>query len=123
MSRETEQIYWLPRPPSVNALYRNVVGKGRAKTKLYKTWIKAAGWELDSQGAVAISGPVSIDIAVSEVGGPKTEDLDNKAKAILDLLVTHKVIEGDAKPYVREIRLHWLACVVEGVNVTVRAAA
>lgn len=28
----------LPLPPSVNALYRNVPGRGRVKTALYKRW-------------------------------------------------------------------------------------
>jgi Holliday junction resolvase RusA-like endonuclease len=98
-----------------------VRGKGRVKTKAYKAWISEAGWKLKTQKAVAISGPVTVDIAVSEAGGPEGEDLDNKAKAVLDLLTAHKVIEDDSKRFVRELNLRWVADIPEGVTIEIMA--
>ena len=45
----TEVVINLPFPVSVNALYRNVRGRGRVMTERHKTWRQAAGWELEQQ--------------------------------------------------------------------------
>ena len=42
-----EQVLLTPRPPSANALYSNVRGKGRVKTRQYRDWIwpsSEPGW-------------------------------------------------------------------------------
>lgn len=83
----------LPKPPSVNAIYRNVPGKGRAKTKVYAQWIEAAGWLLKIQRPKPVPGPYTLHIAV----GPTRADLDNLAKGLSDLLQRHGVIDNDRK--------------------------
>lgn len=82
-------------PPSTNALYRNVPGKGRVKTKVYLAWIKSAGWDLNLQKPKAVAGLYRIRIRV-----PKDcpIDLDN-FKAFSDLLQLHRVIENDRQAW------------------------
>ena len=95
----------LPIPPSVNVLTKNVRGKGRVKTKRYMEWIRAAGWDLQAQGRGRnFNNPVVVSIALSE---KSRMDLDNCAKAAIDLLVEHRVIPDDRKAFVRDIRLTW----------------
>ena len=84
----------LPMPPSVNQLWFNVPGKGRARTEPYRNWIEAAGWELKSQRPENIVGSVAVKISAG--AGDKVRDLDNLIKPLLDLLVTHAVIADDA---------------------------
>jgi Holliday junction resolvase RusA-like endonuclease len=77
-------IIEIPRPPSVNGLYRNVAGRGRVKTLRYRTWIRAAGNEINAQRPLEpISGPYVAEITVDK----GRADLDGLAKGPLDLLV------------------------------------
>ena len=93
----------LPHPPSVNAMFRNVRGRGRAKTDRYKVWLNAAGWDIKAQRPERIAGPVAIDITVQRRN--RNSDIDNLIKPILDLLVTHGVIDDDK--HVNEVRARW----------------
>lgn len=93
----------LPLPPSTNNLFRNVNRHGRVRTDAYKAWADEAGWALKMQRPTPIEGAVSISITVHRVS--KSSDLDNRAKAVLDLLVTHGVIEDDN--LVEELSLRW----------------
>lgn len=94
-------------PPSVNSLFANVAGRGRIRTKRYKEWAAAAGWDVNGKGS--IPGPFSIDIILSRKKRRKNADLDNHGtKAILDLLVTHKVIEDDS--LAERITIEWGDC-------------
>lgn len=106
----------LPKPPSTNNLFVNVPRRGRVISNEYDAWREAAGWDLVSARPGKIKGQVSVEIAVEDKGN---RDLDNCSKAILDLLVTHGVIEGDSRKYVRNINLHWED--IEGVRITVKA--
>lgn len=108
----------LPKPPTTNNLYFNVPGRGRSKTKLYRTWKHNAGWEIQIRQPGKIKGQVNIDIAVTDKA---RGDCANREKAVVDLLVTHGVIEGDSKRYVRSVMTRW-AGDVEGVRVTVSPA-
>jgi Holliday junction resolvase RusA-like endonuclease len=81
----------LPRPISVNALYRNVPGKGRVKTKDYRVWERAAKWEILAQGSPRMSGPYEIEILVR----PGREDVPNLEKCVSDVLQSAGVIEND----------------------------
>lgn len=78
-------------PPSVNNLFTNVPGRGRVKSRRYRQWLKAAGWELQGQRPLKIAGPFEVEIQVPPTRG----DLDNYTKAVIDLLVRHGVVEGD----------------------------
>lgn len=94
-------------PPSVNSLFANVAGRGRVRTKRYKEWAAAAGWDLNGKGQ--IPGPFIIDIILSRKKRRKNADLDNHGtKAILDLLVTHGVIEDDS--LAERITIEWGDC-------------
>ncbi len=92
----------LPFPPSVNAIWRNVHGK-TLKSKRYRVWANAAGWELKSQGG-KVPGKVQISIALERKDN-RRRDLDNHAKAILDLLCEHQVIDDDS--LVQKLTLEW----------------
>ncbi len=109
----TCSIFTIPRGPSVNALYSNVRGKGRVKTKRYMTWINSAGWELKIQKPDAIAGPVSILLTIPR---PLTKDgewdmrrrdASNFIKAIEDLCVIHRLIEDDSHTTVYETTARW----------------
>lgn len=121
----------LPLPPSTNNLFRNWTDaekargrhlqpngkqkKGRPKSERYCSWLNAAGWELKLQKPKPVKGRVHITITLSE---RSRLDLGNCEKAVVDLLVEHRIIEGDSKAFVRGITLLWGA--VEGVRVSVQ---
>lgn len=85
----------LPLPPSVNAMFRNVKGVGRVKTREYLDWAGHAGWVLRSQNHGHMPGRVVILISAERPNAGA--DIDNRIKALFDLLVKHKVIEDDSK--------------------------
>lgn len=113
----------LPMPPSVNSMFKNVQGKGRARTKEYKAWANEAGWMLLAQrnqhkAHRCITEPVEIDVHAYRPAS-KRRDLDNILKAICDLLTNTKTIEDDSQ--IVAINARWVS---EGVpcSVTVRIA-
>lgn len=110
--------YDLPLPPSVNNLYFNSPRGGRVKTERYRKWIEAARWALLAQRARPIAGQVRLDILVSE---KSRADLENHAKATIDLFVSHGVLQDDCKAFVRGISLEW-SDQVEGIRVTITRA-
>lgn len=83
----------LPAPPSVNASYVNVAGKGRVRSKLYDDWRGHAGWRLKAQKPRHVAGPVVVMIGIERSN--QLADIDNRIKASLDLLVEHQVIKDD----------------------------
>ena len=107
-------IFDITRPPSANTLFANVPGRGRVKSKRYKTWLNCAGWELkEGIGKKRIREPVHVVIKVARTitkkGKPsrKDGDIDNKIKPILDLLVANSVIEDDSAEHVYGIDIQW----------------
>ena len=87
-------------PPGVNNLYANRYnGGGRCKSKRYRSWIETAGRELKLQRPQPMAGPVSIAIFLPET---MRGDSDGRLKAPIDLLVTHHLIDGDARTTVRK---------------------
>lgn len=95
----------LPLPPSVNALYRNVPGRGRVKTARYLTWLKAAGHALKDQKPKKISGDYQLWLWC-ERPDKRRRDLANLVKGIEDLLVAHGVVEDDS--LCAEVHLYWM---------------
>lgn len=88
----------IPAPPSVNKLFKSLMPRGgkpggRAKTKDYKNWLAEAGWMVREQMADPVPGRVIVTISVERES--LLADIDNRCKAILDLLVACKVIEDD----------------------------
>lgn len=83
----------IPAPPSVNEMFRNVRGKGRVKTSAYLDWRGHAGWVLRSQRPERVPGRIVVLISVERMSN--CADIDNRVKAIFDLLVSHGVIDDD----------------------------
>ena len=108
----------LPVPPAANNLFFNASGGGRARSTRYRTWRAAAGWQARLQTPCRVRGPVSISISVEE--GASRGDLDNLAKAPIDLLCELQLIDGDHREVIREVHLHWGG--VEGLQIEVRSA-
>ena len=106
----------LPFPPSVNGMFKNVPGRGRAPTKEYEAWKHNAGWELQAQRSriPALASPVEIRIDLDE---RRRGDADNRTKAVLDLLVAHRIIRSDSKKYVKRVSIGWE--VVTGCRVSI----
>lgn len=81
-------------PPSVNRAFRNVVGKGRVKTRDYREWRKMAVLSIYAQVRAdqRIGGSVAVKISL-----PRTirGDIDNRIKGLLDALVASRRIDDD----------------------------
>ncbi len=111
----------IPMPPSVNALYRNVTGRGRAKTRRYLDWITEASISLNQQHVPEIAPPYSIDYAVGRPDKRK-RDVANLEKALSDLLVSQGVLVDDSQ--INDNRQRWaddveagmVRCTVESVE-------
>lgn len=109
-------VICLPMPPTDNHLFAGN-GRRRYRSPEYDAWIKEAGWQLACQKPSKAIAGVSVLIEVSERESTNSWDLSNRHKSILDLLVKHKTIQGDNKPYVRKFAMEWAD--VDGVRVTV----
>lgn len=106
----------LPAPPSVNNLFLNLgKGKGRTRSPEYRAWQAEAGWLVQASRQSRIDGPVSVWLYVEE---NSRRDLDGYAKAALDLLVAHRLIQDDRNKYVRELHAKWSPS-QQGIRVTV----
>lgn len=92
-------------PPSVNAMYVNVPGRGRAKSKKYADWLSAEGWNLASQrrNFRYFKEPVEVSITVPDA--KPAFDADNRIKPTLDLLVKHGLIADDNSAIVRRVQI------------------
>ena len=108
----------LPFPPSTNSIWRNARSR-TIKSDRYREWANAAGWALKQQRPRKVKGQVHITLCFEEKD-ERRRDLDNLVKAALDLLVAHRVIEGDDSRYVRAIDLRWGNCA--GCRVTIEQA-
>ena len=104
----------LPTPPSTNALYANVPGRGRVPSIKYCEWKKEALASLWGQRYAPVHGPVSLHIVVKENG---RRDLGNYEKATTDFLVSNGIIDGDRCKIVRAITLVWGD--VDGAEITI----
>ncbi len=105
----------LPRPPSVNALYRAIGGRS-IQSKEYRDWIKLAQQEAMLQKPRLLKGRVGVYVELL-CADKRRRDLDNFGfKAVIDLLKNIGVIEDDDSRYVRLIFARWVdqgaACTV-----------
>ncbi len=117
-----EVVITLPLCPSVWDLYKAAKrGQRRPKTPEYEAWIKAAGWELVRQRPARMPGKVSLLIEVGEIGIKALADCTNRTKAPEDLLVSHGIIQGDDRRYVRRVTTEWAP--IEGLRITIRSLA
>ena len=100
----------IPVPPSVNSMYRNLYGKGRVKTGVYAAWITEAGYRVRAQKPIAIPGKVRVDLTVKRI---PNSDIDNRIKAVHDLLQGLSIIENDK--FVEEVTARWSDEITEAV--------
>ena len=106
---ETEAILELPIPPTTNHLFITVRGR-RIVSPDYTVWRTEAGKKLQGQSPAHIVGPVHLKLTIhGGKGFPVNRDLDNCFKAVLDLLVTHNVVEADDIRIVRSVYAEYLA--------------
>lgn len=81
-------------PPSVNRAFRNVPGKGRVKTRDYRTWcnnaVKAIYAQVRADRRVAGNVAVTVHLPAKMRG-----DIDNRIKGLLDALVKSQRIDDD----------------------------
>ena len=86
----------LPLPPSTNALYRNVRGIGRVKAVGYKRWLVAAGAygivQKPSGGFPHFCRDFEVVILIP---ANTRGDVDNRAKAAIDLCTAWQIISDD----------------------------
>ena len=110
--------YRLPLPPTTNNLFAHY-GSKRYINPQYAAWLRAAGWELQGQRAGSpcplIEGDVQAIVLVRRPS--KRADLDNRLKAVFDLLVRQAVIRDDTQ--IVRIAAAWGD--VEGCEVTVES--
>jgi len=91
-------------PCSVNAMYRNVKGRGRVKSQRYNTWLNAVNWQVAAQKPEKVEGDIEVAIFCKKPDRRK-RDVDNCIKAVLDLLVSNSLIEDDSK--VQRVSAEW----------------
>ena len=80
-------------PPSVNACFSNVKGKGRIRTERYRQWATAAGWDFNGKGRVP--GAFVVTITIDRQTRHVLSDIDNRGKVVMDLLQKHGIIDND----------------------------
>ena len=86
----------LPIPPSVNSAYRNVAGRGRAKTAAYTAWLKSADmrWLMQKRTTGRLKGCGRYG-ALIEIPAGTRGDVDGRIKLILDYLVSREITDHD----------------------------
>lgn len=89
-----EFIITVPFPPSINRL--RTVARGRLITsKVYRDWTVLASSQARLQRPQRIAGHVSVHISLN-IGSKRKYDIDNFAKALLDLIDKHlDLIDND----------------------------
>ena len=112
---DTMKIH-LPYPVSVNAMYRNVRGKGRVKTRKYSDWIFVACLKHGSRDIERVPGKICIHIEVKRPDKRK-RDIDNLAKGVLDFLTLQQIIDDDRN--VEKVIIEWVYDGPEGATVTI----
>lgn len=98
----------VPMPPSVNMMFRNVAGVGRVRSGAYKDWAKEAGWMVKARRNGCYDGVCSVTVEIR----PKNRrafDLDNRMKAVLDILVTCGVIKDDSNKHIKSLTIREVA--------------
>lgn len=84
----------LPFPPSSNNLFATFRNR-RIRTRRYEAWLADAGASVMEQRPEKVAGPFFATITLVRPDRRK-RDLDGLAKAPLDLLVKHGIIEDDS---------------------------
>lgn len=105
--RATEQVR-LPCSPSTNNLFVNKKVGGRFISPAYKSWRDTAGMYLNL-ARIHPFGAAPVEVSLTVPRKPASRDLDNFAKAPIDLLVAHAIINDDKQIERLTISRHDLA--------------
>ena len=111
--------FHLPAPPSTNALFKNVPGRGRVKTRSYDDWRMMAHVALRQQRIKNVDGRCIVVIGVER--GSLNADIDNTIKATLDIIVSAGVLTDDK--FVTAIAITWLPMANGLAHVTILPVA
>lgn len=84
----------MPTPPSVNAIFKNLPGRGRARTREYDHWLAMAITALRQQRLPTVTHRVILIIGVERMS--LNADIDNRMKASWDALVKAGVLKDDS---------------------------
>ncbi|CAE7205085.1 unnamed protein product [Symbiodinium microadriaticum] len=119
MTPPLSPILTLPMPPSANHLFiTQSHGRGktrRSKSMKYRGWISEAGWAIRAQGSPQFYGSrFKVTYAFERPTDKIKRDVENRIKAVSDLLVSHAVIEDDS--LIESITAEWRDG-IEGVQV------
>lgn len=104
---------FLPFPPSVNSMFI----RGRIVSPEYRAWKMEAGLRLNQQRVGTMEARVTVYIDLDD---RRQGDCDNRAKPLLDLLVTQGVLHGDSKKWVQRVSIGWDK--VDGCRVAISEA-
>lgn len=109
-------VFTMPRPPSVNAAYKNLKKGGRAKTEKATTFAFHASVELARQHVRGVTGKVVVTYDVGRIADRRKRDVGNFEKLLSDALVANGIIEDDSK--IERLSIGWVDG-IDGVLVTV----
>lgn len=87
--------FTLPLPPSVNSMYSQSRSGFRFKTKEAKDWTLCALLTIRQQKYMCMLGPVEVSIKFHFRNS--RSDIDNKIKALLDVMTDAKVYKDDSQ--------------------------
>lgn len=100
--------YYIPTPPTVNKMWSNNYngrGRGRYRSKGYNSWIDEASLWLKDQNCLKVPfSNIYLEIFVSRPSS--RSDIDNRIKAIPDLLQKCSLIDNDV--LIDKITIEWL---------------
>lgn len=96
--------FTLPTPPSVNELYKNIKGIGRARTGLYDDMIRRGIAAIRNQKVTPVPGYVVAIFGVERMS--LSADIDNRLKSMLDTIVKAGIVDDDK--FVTAIAVSWL---------------
>jgi crossover junction endodeoxyribonuclease RusA len=106
----------LPLPPSVNNLFVNAPGRGRAPSPGYKKWKADAAICIMAARQKPVAGRFKATLTFDQPDN-RRRDLDNMAKAPLDALKRAGLIEDDR--LARKLTLEWGDAKPKGAEVHV----
>lgn len=110
-------VFTLTPPPSVNELFGQASGRKRFMSAEYKAWTRTALWELKALKIEPVTAPFYIEIFYEDVG---RFDLNNRDKAVLDVLKKAGIIKDDSRKWFRQLHLYWNE--TPGMQVRISAA-
>jgi len=103
--------FCVPTPPTTNHLFRNVKGRGRVKTAEYFDYEMLAITAIRQQKTPAVSGRVFALVGVERKSS--LSDLDNRLKALFDVVAKAGIIENDK--FITAFAVTWMP-IVDGLT-------